>query len=84
MDIEIDFLTLFDYTSGRQSWGMHLNLIQNDGYNEKLVAIIAWISRCRCSVLEDLNDDDDNDDDDLEDGREETETSCEIRNEEKW
>lgn len=33
------------------------------------------------SVLEDLND---NDDDDLEDGREETETSREIRNKEEW
>lgn len=71
------------YTLGRQSWKMYLNLIQN-GYNEKLVAIIAWISGCRSSVLEDLNDDDDDDNDDLEDGREETEMSCEIRNEEKW
>lgn len=62
---------------------MYLNLIQNE-YNEKLVAIIAWISGYRSSVLGDLNDDDDDNDDDLEDGREETEMSCEIRNEEKW
>jgi len=40
------------------------------------------MSGCRSSLLEDLNGDDDNDD--FEDGCEETEMSCEIRNEEKW